>query len=322
MSTVAFLDVVRPGLDMVEAKLHQLAQVEYPLLANILHNLFASGGKRLRPALVFLAAGFGPADPEQLAILATAVEMAHTATLVHDDLIDNSLLRRGSPTVNAIWHGGVVVLVGDYIFAKAAELAAAVEVAAIGRLFGNTLAVISEGELRQAFTSRSWQQNEEEYYQRIYAKTASLFAASSEAGAILSKQNPEDQARLRDYGRQLGMAFQVVDDVLDFVGSESELGKPVGSDLRQGTITLPVIQWGRANPDDPSLRLLAESGFEDEERVNNLVGAIRASAAIQGSYDVARDFADRARAALAGFDDNEHRRSLIALADYAVARTR
>jgi geranylgeranyl pyrophosphate synthase len=322
LSTVAFLDVVRPGLDRVEAKLHQLAQVDYPLLATILHNLFDSGGKRLRPALVFLAAGFGPADQEQLAVLATAVEMAHTATLVHDDLIDNSLLRRGSPTVNALWHGGVVVLVGDYIFAKAAEMAAAVDVTAIGRLFGQTLAIICEGEIRQASTLRSWQQNEDEYFRRIYAKTASLFAASSEASAILTKLTPQDQASLRDYGRQLGMAFQVVDDVLDFVGSESELGKPVGSDLRQGTITLPVIHYMHANPDDPSLRLLAESGFDDEERVTALVGAIRASPAIQRSYDSARDFADRARAALIGFADNDHRRSLLALADYAVARTR
>lgn len=322
MSTVAFLDVVRPGLDRVDAKLHQLAQVDYPLLATILHNLFDSGGKRLRPALVFLAAGFGPADQEQLATLATAVEMAHTATLVHDDLIDNSLLRRGSPTVNALWHGGVVVLVGDYIFAKAAELAAVVEVPAIGRLFGQTLAIICEGELRQASTLKSWQQNEEDYYQRIYAKTASLFAASSEAGAILTKVSPQQQAQIREYGRQLGMAFQIVDDVLDFVGSETELGKPVGSDLRQGTITLPVIHYTRANPGDPSLRLLAESGFDDEERVTALVSAIRASPAIQSSYATARDFADKARAALAGFADNAHRQALLALADYAVSRTR
>jgi geranylgeranyl pyrophosphate synthase len=300
----------------------QLAQVEYPLLATILHNLFTSGGKRLRPAVVLLAAGFGPADPEKLATLATAVEMAHTATLVHDDLIDNSLLRRGSPTVNAMWHGGVVVLVGDYIFAKAAEMAAAVESTEIGGLFGRTLAIITEGELRQASTLRSWKPTEEEYFGRIYGKTASLFAASSESAAILTRQTREDQARLREFGRLLGMAFQVVDDVLDFVGSESELGKPVGSDLRQGTITLPVIHYVRANPDDPSLRLLVESGFDDEEGLATLVSAVRASPAIQSSYDTARDFAAKARTTLDSFADNEHHRSLLALADYAVARTR
>ena len=321
MSTVSFLEVVRPGLDRVEAMLQELAHVEYPLLANILSDLFAGGGKRLRPALVFLAAGFGQCDPERVATLATAVELTHTATLVHDDLIDNSLLRRGNPTINTVWHGGVVVLVGDYIFGKAAELASTVEVVAIGKLYAQTLAIISEGELRQAFTARSWQQSEEEYYRRIYAKTASLFAASSESGAILSEQPPENQTHLREYGRNLGMAFQVVDDILDFVGKESELGKPVGSDLRQGTVTLPVIYYMQEHAEDRSIREVVEGGYSDEERLWAAVQAIRTSTVIERSYRAARSFAQAARDALDTFPDTEYRRALLDLADYSVDRT-
>lgn len=319
MNTVSLLDVISSDLERVEATLQVVARVEYPILASILNGLFASGGKRLRPALVFLSAHFGRCDVELLTPLAAAVEMLHTATLVHDDLIDNSLLRRGSPTMNTIWQGGIVVLVGDYLFAKAADLASQTDNVPAGKLFARTLATICEGELRQAFTARSWQQSEEEYYRKIYAKTASLFAASTEAGAILSQQPAEDQASLRAYGHNLGMAFQVVDDILDFVGEERELGKPVGSDLRQGTITLPAIYYQQDHPQDEVLRA-ALAGEQREEPLARAIQAIRESPAIGRSYATARGFADKARAALTDFPDNPYLRALLGLADYAVER--
>ncbi len=320
MSTAAFLDVVRPDLERVEATLHNVVHVDYPLLANILNDLFSRGGKRLRPAVVFLAAGFGECDPAKLTALATAVEMTHTATLVHDDLIDNSLLRRGSPTVNTLWHGGIVVLIGDYLFAKAAELAAEVELVSIGKLFAQTLAIITDGELRQAFTARSVQAAEEHYYQWIYAKTASLFAASAEAGAIMSQQTPEAQASLRAYGHNLGMAFQVVDDILDFVGNESELGKPVGSDLRQGTITLPTIFYLQEHPGDEDVQHVLNGTAKDENHVARVIQTIHDSSAIPRAYERARAFVAAACSALDGFPDNEHRRAMIALAENSVER--
>jgi geranylgeranyl pyrophosphate synthase len=320
LSTAAFLDVVRPDLERVEATLHSVVNVEFPLLANILNDLFSRGGKRLRPAMVFLAAGFGESDSSKLTALATAVEMTHTATLVHDDLIDNSLLRRGSPTVNTLWHGGIVVLVGDYLFAKAAELAAEVELVAIGKLFAQTLEIITDGELRQAFTARSVQAGEEHYYRWIYAKTASLFAASAEAGAIMSHQTPEAQASLREYGKNLGMAFQVVDDILDFVGDESELGKPVGNDLRQGTVTLPTIFYLQEHPGDEDVQHVLNGTAQDENHVARVIQAIHDSPAISRSYDHARAFVAAACGALDAFPDNEYRRAMIALAESSVER--
>lgn len=322
MSTAAFLDVVRPDLERVEATLHNMVHADYPLLANILNDLFSRGGKRLRPAVVFLAAGFGPYDVDKLTSLAAAVEMTHTATLVHDDLIDNSLMRRGSPTVNTLWHGGIVVLVGDYLFAKAAELAAQVELVSIGRLFAQTLAIITEGELRQAFTTRSVQAAEEHYFEWIYAKTASLFAASAEAGAIMSEQMPEAQASLRAYGKNLGMAFQVVDDILDFVGNEHELGKPVGSDLRQGTVTLPTIYYLRDHPGDEDVQHVLNGTATDEGHVARVIQAIHDSPAIPRAYERAKSFVAAACGALDRFPDNAHRRAMIALAEDSVERKR
>ena len=320
MSTVSLLDIVQPELERVEIMLQDVARVDYPILATILRDIMGSGGKRLRPALVFLAGALGPSDPLAVAKIAAAVEMTHTATLVHDDLVDNSLLRRGNPTVNAIWHGGIVVLVGDYIFAKAAELASDTGVSDIAKIFGQTLAIISEGELRQAFTARSWQHTEEEYYRRIYAKTASLFAAASESGAILSGHVGEPRARLRRYGHDLGMAFQIVDDILDFVGSERELGKPVASDLGQGLVTLPAIYYMQEHPEDAEFRALAEGGPVTPEIIAAAVAAIRGSSAIERSYDTARAFVASAKEALAPFADNQYRRTMIGLADYAVER--
>jgi geranylgeranyl pyrophosphate synthase len=319
MNTASFLDVISDDLERVEATLQVVSRTDYPLLATILNGLFASGGKRLRPALVFLSAHFGRCEPELLTPLAAAVELLHTATLVHDDLIDNSLLRRGSPTMNTIWQGSIVVLVGDYLFAKAAELASQTDSVPAGKLFARTLAIICDGELRQAFTARSWQQTEEEYYRKICAKTASLFAASTEAGAILSQQSAEAQSLLREYGHNLGMAFQVVDDILDFVGEERQLGKPVGSDLRQGTITLPAIYYQQAYPQDEVLRS-ALAGEQREELLARAIQAIRESPAIERSYAAARSFIDKARSALTGFPDNSYHRALLGLADYAVER--
>ena len=183
---------------------------------------------------------------EKVAALAAAVETLHTATLVHDDLIDNALLRRGNPTLNAMWTSAATVLTGDYLFARAAAFAAETESVRVISIFAQTLMTICSGELNQIFGSDGGQPTataREYYYQRIYSKTASLFAASAEAGALLGEAPQTEAQALRDYGHNLGMAFQIVDDVLDFAGSEGDLGKPIGSDLRQGIITLPTIHF-------------------------------------------------------------------------------
>lgn len=320
-------DLIRDEMARLETELDTVARVEYPLLDNILHQLFLGGGKRLRPALVFLAGQFYNYNVKQLLWVATAVEVLHTATLVHDDLIDNSLMRRGNPTVNSIWHGGIVVLVGDYLFARAAELASQTDNIAAGKLFANTLATICDGQLREFFTARTWQQDQATYYRKIYSKTASLFATSTEMGAIISEAPPAARQALRDYGEAFGMAFQIVDDILDFIGTEEELGKPVGNDLRQGTLTLPAIYYLQMHPSNSGsdqtnpVQRAFETEHNREAHVNAAIQAIRSSPeVIEACYRDAQGFVEKAHQALLRLPDKPASPALHDLADYIVRR--
>lgn len=320
LKTISILDPIQEELQRVEQKMRQISQVEYEHLAAVLDYLLQSGGKRLRPALVLFSTKFHPTDPEKVISLAASVEMLHTATLVHDDMIDNSLVRRGNPTLNATWNHGATVLAGDFLFAWAAGLAAETENVRVMSIFARSLMTICSGELRQIFNSRGRLPTREEYYQRIYSKTASLFAASTEAGAVLSgAPEPEVQA-LREYGHTLGMAFQIVDDVLDFVGDERELGKPVGSDLRQGIVTLPALYFHETHPADEALIKVLHSSREEE--VKAIVAAIRESGAVELALDEARTFAQRSRESLQILPHNEYRQAMLDLADYVVERRR
>jgi len=318
LKTISILGLVHEELQRVEQKMREASQVEYEPLAAVLDYLLKSGGKRLRPALALLSCKFHPADPEKTISLAASVEMLHTATLVHDDMIDNSLVRRGNPTLNATWNSGATVLAGDFLFAQAAGLAAETKNVRVVSIFAQTLMTICSGELKQIFNSQGRVPTREDYYQRIYSKTASLFAASTEAGAVLSgAPEPEVQA-LREYGRTLGMAFQIVDDVLDFVGDERELGKPVGSDLRQGIVTLPVLYFHEMHPaDDALMKVLNDPG---EEAVRAVVAAIKESGAVESALDEARTLAQRSRESLQILPHNEYRQAMLDLADYVVER--
>lgn len=318
---LALLDSIRDELAQVEGKLRSVSEDAYAPLAGALRILLDSGGKRLRPALTILTARFHPTcKTEAVIAAAAALEMLHTATLVHDDLIDGTLLRRGSPTLNASWDQASTVLAGDYIFAQAAAFAAETQNPRVITLFAGTLKTICEGELRQILGQMSWDQPEEEYYHRIFSKTASLFAASAEAGAILSGAPESTVGSLRDYARDLGMAFQIVDDILDFCGNESVMGKPVGSDLRQGILTLPVFYFARLYPDRlGQLRQSVESSAEGSG-VARAVQMIRESDAIDAARQRAKHFVSQARAALLSLQDGEPRRALFALADFVVER--
>jgi len=318
LKTTSILDLVHDELQRVEQKMREVSQVEYEHLSAMLDNLLKSGGKRLRPALVLFSTKFYPTALEKTISLAASVEMLHTATLVHDDMIDNSLVRRGNPTLNATWNRGATVLAGDFLFAVAAGLAAETENVRVMSIFAQGLMTICSGELRQIFNSQGRLPTREEYYQRIYSKTASLFAASMEAGAVLSgAPEPEVQA-LREYGRTLGMAFQIVDDVLDFVGDERELGKPVGSDLRQGIVTLPVLYFHEMHPTDNALtKALNDPG---EEEVRAVVATIKESGAVESALDEARTFTRRSRESLQILPHNEYRQAMLDLANYVVER--
>jgi geranylgeranyl pyrophosphate synthase len=314
-----FFESVRGGLSAVEAKLRQAQPGQHEALTGATEHLLASGGKRVRPGLALLVAHAFRAEAEPAISLAAAVEMLHTATLVHDDLIDGSLLRRGIPTLNAQWTPAATVLTGDYLFARAASLAAETGSVRVMDVFAHTLMVLVNGEINQLFVSRG-RASRDDYYKRIYAKTASMFALATEAGAILGSAGEPAIAAMRDYGKEVGMAFQIADDILDYVGEEGHVGKPVGNDLRQGLVTLPALYFLESHPQDPHMVAILNGQSGDPAQVAVVVNAIRASGAVDQAMGEARRFVARAQAALAAMPAGAQREALGALADYVVRR--
>lgn len=290
-----------------------------PDLGAALEHLLSSGGKRIRPAVALLTGGMLGADPDRLVTLGAAIELLHTATLVHDDLIDGALLRRGIATLNSKWSPAATVLTGDFIFARAAMLAAETDSVAVMHLFAETLAIIVNGEITQMFTSRG-KVSREEYDQRIYAKTASMFELATAAAALLSPVGPETVESVRRFGNEIGMAFQIVDDILDFTGEQATIGKPVASDLRQGIITLPALFYLEDNPEDPEMKVILDGKYLSDDRMDRLVIAIRKSGVIQRAADEARQYIDFALKTLYAQKSGVERAALEDLAEYIVAR--
>lgn len=319
-TTITFFDRVRPLLPAVEARLRAGSGRHQPAIDAAVEQILSSGGKRLRPTVALLAGEMLGAATEPTVRVAAAIEMLHTATLVHDDLIDGSLLRRGLPTLNARWTPGATVLTGDYMFARAAELAAQTGSLALMEMFARTLMTIVNGEITQLFRGDA-SDTREAYFDRIYAKTASLFELAAEAPAVLSGRGPQAAEPMRAFGYHVGVAFQIVDDVLDFIGDQGAVGKPLASDLRQGLITLPALHYQAAHSDDPDLAAARRERPVAPARLERLVTAIRTSGAIEAALDEARQHADLGRARLAALPDSPARQALDELADYVVRRT-
>jgi geranylgeranyl pyrophosphate synthase len=320
LNAAAIYDPVQNDLRLVEDSIRRVGLVEYPLLAELLQHVLVTRGKRVRPALVLLSASFHEYRLEFLIPLATAIELLHTATLVHDDLIDNSPVRRGIPTLHSRTSKAATVLVGDYLFANAAAICTETHNVRVMRVFGEALMTICDGELKQLFTAGFWRQSRDEYYQKIEKKTASLLRTASETGAILSGAPEHHVEALRQYGHYLGMAFQVVDDVLDYVGNEVELGKPVGSDLRQGMITLPGLRLLELDPSNRALYRIFDDGDASDDAIQDVIEAVRTSGAIPFSLDEARRFARLAVGHLSDLPDTPGRRALENLSEYVVER--
>lgn len=317
---VKFFDYVQTDIPLVEERMREQSNGHHPELAQALNHLLSAGGKRLRPATCLLVGRMLKADPDRMITLAAAVELLHTATLVHDDVIDGSLLRRGNPTLNAKWSPGATILTGDFLFARAAKLAAETESIELMKVFSKTLAVIVNGELTQLFTSKGLV-NREDYFSRIYAKTASLFELSAYSPAYLAGSDEEMLNELRSYGYEIGMAFQIMDDILDFTSDQSELGKPVASDLRQGLVTLPAIIYIENHPDDADMQqVLREKKLAPEETIKRLVDSIRASGAIEAALEEARAFVNRGLAALDRMPDYPEKVALEELAMFVINR--
>lgn len=323
IATIAIFDLVKDDLRRVETRLHDVPLQSDPdleLVTEAIGHLLDAGGKRIRPALTLLTGRLYPCDPDKIVSMAAAVEMLHTATLVHDDVVDGSLLRRGSPTLNAHWSPGATILTGDYMFARAADLAAQTGNVRVMQVFARTLMAIVSGELRQLFGDATRRQTREDYFKRIYAKTASLFELATEAAGVLIGAAENEILALRQYGHDLGIAFQIMDDVLDFIGDESQVGKPVANDLRQGIVTLPVIDYLDAHPRDKRVDELLRSGQHGDELVLPIVGDVQASGAVDRAVGAARDYVRTAQQRLLQLPDSEARQSMLAVADYVVAR--
>ncbi len=317
---------VGEDLARVESQIRSVTEVDSPRLAELLDHSLKGGGKRIRPVLTLLSGKFYHYDLDLLLPMATAVELMHTATLVHDDAIDNSTVRRGRPTINKVWGGDKAVLLGDYLFAKAGEFAALTGNLRVIRLFARTLQIISSGELAQTFDAFKLEQSRDHYLERISGKTASLFSLATESGAILSQAPEESIKVLREYGYNLGIAFQIVDDVLDFVGIEEEMGKPVGLDLAQGTLTLPAMLLLEHYPGDNPVRELFNNRDmperDKQERIKQAIDLVRDSSIEQQCYEVASGYCAKACQRLGLLPDNPSRQALKDLADLVISRKR
>jgi len=284
-------------------------------------DLFEAGGKRLRPALVLLTAKCGRYDIAKLKPAAMAVELTHAATLVHDDVIDRSAVRRGRPTVAATLGDEPAIVIGDFYFAKAYEQAARTDSTEVVGVLARTVMEICAGEVRQQAIRYDYRTEVAEYMQRIEAKTATLLAACCDIGSVLAALPPKQRTALHTYGQMLGLAFQIADDVLDYLGSVGEIGKPIGHDIAEGFATLPLM-LAKEDPDTASKldRVLSNGRKLTAQEAQHVVELVRGSNAPQQALDRAREYASVARESLDAVPEGDARDALAALTDYVVIR--
>jgi octaprenyl-diphosphate synthase len=306
----------------VDALITARMQSEVPVIPALAEHLIAAGGKRLRPLLTVAAARLAGSNNDTCLKLAAAVEFIHTATLLHDDVVDGSQLRRGKVAAHLIWGAAQSVLVGDFLFARAFELM--VETSSIKALeiLAKASRVIAEGEVLQLTRSHDLNLSQALYLEIIAAKTAELFAAASEAGGVSAGVSPAQSDSLRAYGMNLGLAFQLADDALDYGGTTEALGKNAGDDFREGKATLPLLlAIARSGPREAEFWERAigrrEQTEADFRRARELIVG---TGALEATLDLASEYADKAKAALAAFPANDWRSSLESLADFAVSR--
>ena len=326
LKTVSIYAPVAEHLAQVEDQLRELCQTDIADLDPLLDYALRSGGKRVRPALTLLAAEFHPHERRRSQIMAAAVELLHLATLIHDDTVDNAGMRRGKPTINNLYGNHVAVLLGDYLFATSATFVCETGVIRVIRRFSETIMELASGQLIEFFTTFDSQKARRLYDERIYRKTASLFCTSAESGAILGNA-PENQVEaLRRYGHNIGMAFQIVDDLLDVQGDALEIGKPVGNDLLQGVLTLPSIMLMERYPDDQPIEALFKAIKTGEGDVDDLLskslGMINDSDIIPDCFTTIRNYCSNAATALDELPDCPSRRSLLQMVDYIRERSR
>jgi geranylgeranyl pyrophosphate synthase len=311
---------VKGDLELVEKRLAEIAGNDIPLLSDMLEYALLNAGKRVRPALTLLSGQFNKYDRNVLIPMAAAVELLHIGTLVHDDIIDKSATRRGQPAVYRKWGLNSALLLGDYLFSRAGTLATTTENMRVIRRFTETLMTISGGELREASRAFDPRTARENYYKWIGDKTACLFVMATECGSVLSGCSEEQVQALKEYALNFGLAFQIVDDILDFVGEEKTLGKPIGSDLSEGAITLPTILYAEKYPDDKIIHSVIVE--RDSSQVAQAVEKIRGSTAIDGCRVIASQFYNKATKSMDCLPDCEAKKSLKGLVAFVIERNK
>lgn len=319
MELSTIYESIYEDLDKVRENLRSISKIDFSWLSEQLSYVVRSSGKGIRPALTLLSGKFYNYNLQYLLPMAAAVELMHTATLIHDDAIDKSLVRRGKPTIYKMWGDETAVLLGDYLFAKAGESVSDTQNPRVIKLFSQTLATISSGELNQLRGAFRLDQTKQDYFQRVSGKTASLFSLATESGAILSEAPEKSVQALKDYGYNLGISFQIVDDILDFTSTKEELGKPVGSDLTHGTLTLPAMLLLERYPEDNPVKQLFENR-DNQENVERAIELIRNSSIAEDCYQVASEYCVKANRTLELIHDHASRQALTQLADYIIYR--
>ncbi len=313
--------IVREDLMAVEKELYSIIQSPVDLVNDISVHLVQAGGKRLRPALYLLCARGGtPKKQSELLSMAVAIELIHMATLVHDDVIDNAATRRGRPTANARWGNHSSVLTGDYLFAKAFSSVTLGADKNMLRILTDVICTMCEGEIVQLKESYNSEQDEADYRLRVAQKTADFIAASCELGAISGGLDENDVIQVREYGYAIGMAFQITDDILDITASAEQLGKPVGNDLRQGIVTLPVIYALKTSPHCDELRSIITKQNMSDNDVKRGLEIVHQTDAIEYSYGQVNKYLQHARNILPVTLNSPVRESLLAVADFVGLR--
>ena len=315
---------IRADLERVDREFARHVESQVALIPTIGKYIQTSGGKRIRPAVLLMAARLSGYKGDRAVLYAAVIEFIHTATLVHDDIIDDSELRRGRLAVHSRWGNDVTVLLGDYLYIKSMAMALTHDTLDIVRLLCDVTLRMIEGELYQLTKNGDADITEEEHFDIIRRKTAYLFGGSAQIGGMLGSVTPEHQEALREYAFNLGIAFQVVDDLLDFTGDAAALGKPIGADLREGKMTLPLIHLLRQGHTGGQriVRDIIATRTVAEQQWNELLQLLSEHRSIDYAFRRAEEFADRARKPLSAFPPSSERDALLALPDYVVSRDR
>jgi octaprenyl-diphosphate synthase len=315
---------IREDLEAVEREFVRHIQSRVALIPEMGRYIQKSGGKRVRPAVLLMAARLTGYQGERAVLYASVVEFIHTATLVHDDIIDGADLRRGRLAVHSRWGNDITVLLGDYLYIKSMAMALTQDSLEIIRLLCDVTLRMIEGELYQLTKTGDVDITEDEHFEIIRRKTAFLFSGCAQIGGMLGGVTPEQQAALRDYGFNLGIAFQLVDDLLDYTADAAALGKPIGGDLREGKVTLPIIlllRRGGAEA-DRLIREVVRERTVAPDQWRDIQRLLHEHRSTELAYETALDYAARAKDCMAAFPASAEREALIALPDYVVSRDR